>query len=308
MRHPLFGSPGLPLLARLYVRKVDIPKLPPEADVTFRTKLQQAAEMLRVIASGLPVTDDRPWVVVDGAYAMRESLKPALKAGFTVVARLRRDAALFDLPLVLPPGTKRGRGRPPIYGKNALSLAKRAGQKRGWSCVRSRTASGREVVERFKTLVATWRPAGGVIRVVILKAEDDSWRAFLCSDREASVESIVQAVHDRWTIQANYRDLKQVERVGEVQLRRVWSNVGAFHLGMWVHTLTESWAWKRSAEELSDRRVSPWDDAARRPSHADRRRALQRAMWREEYRQLGVPEPLGEKILPLLDRITRLAG
>ena len=135
--------------------------------------------MLRVIAPGLPMTDHCPWVVVDGAYAMREFLKPALKAGFTVVARLRRDAALFDLPLVLPPGTKRGRGRPPIYGKNALSLAKRAGQKRGWSCVRSRTASGREVVERFKTLVATWRPAGGVIRVVILKAEDDSWRAFL---------------------------------------------------------------------------------------------------------------------------------
>ena len=95
-----------------------------------------------------------------------------------------------------------------------------------------------------------------------------------------------------------------MERVGEVQLRRVWSNVGAFHLGMWVHTLTESWAWKRSAEELSDRRVSPWDDAARRPSHADRRRALQRAMWQEEYRRLGVPEPLGEKILPLLDRMT----
>ena len=308
VRHPLFGTLGLPLPARLYVRKLDIAKLPPEADVSFRTKLQQAAEMLRVIAAGLPATDRRPWVVVDGAYAMREFLKPALKAGFTVVARLRRDAALFDLPPVLPAGTKRGRGRPPIYGKNVVSLAKRAGQKRGWSGVTSRTASGREVVERFKTFVATWRPAGGVIRVVILKAEDDSWRALLCSDRDASAESIVQAVHDRWTIEANYRDLKQVERVAEVQLRRVWSNVGAMHLGMWVHTLTELWAWRRSAEQLSDRRVSPWDDAARRPSHADRRRALQRAMWQEEYRRLGVPEAVSEKILPLLDRITRLAG
>ena len=160
------------------------------------------------------------------------------------------------------------------------------------------------VVERFKTFLATWRPAGGVIRVVILKADDDSWRAFLCGDRDATVGSIVQAVHDRWTIEANYRDLKQVERVGEVRSRRVWSNVGAFHLGMWMRTVTELWAWSRPVEELSDRRDCPWDDAARRPSHADHRRALRR----EEYRRLNIPEPVSEKIRPLLDRITRLAG
>ncbi|WZO97060.1 hypothetical protein EP7_004078 [Isosphaeraceae bacterium EP7] len=115
-------------------------------------------------------------------------------------------------------------------------------------------------------------------------------------------------MHDRWSIEANYRDLKQVERVGEVQLRRVWANVGAFHLGMWVHTLTEVWAWKQATSELSDRRDRPWDDANRRPSHADRRRALRQAMWREEYRRLGVPNTLREKIMPLFDRITRLAG
>ena len=110
---------------------------------------------------------------------------------------------------------------PRLVAENVVSLAKRAGQKRGWSEVRTTTASGQVVVERFKTFVATWRPAGGVIRVVILKADDDSWRAFLCGDRDATVGSIVQAVHDRWTIEANYRDLKQVERAGEVR-----SNVG----------------------------------------------------------------------------------
>lgn len=308
VHHPRFGVIGLPLLARLSVRKIDVPKLPDQAKISFRTKLQQAAEMITTIASDLPKTDHRPWAVVDGAYAKREFLRPAMAAGWVVVARLRRDAALFDLPPIPLPGTKRGRGRPPIYGKNALSLAKRAGQKRGWSEVTSTTASGRVVVVRFKSFLAAWRPVGGVIRVVILRAQDDSWRAFLCTDRDARVESIVPAIHDRWSIEANYRDLKQVERVGEVQLRRVWANVGAFHLGMWVHTLTELWAWKRSAGELSDRRESPWDDASRRPSHAERRRALQRAMWHEEYRRLGVSGPLGEKILPLLDRITRLAG
>ena len=308
VRHPLWGTLGLPLLARLYVRKVDLPKLPANTRIPFRTKLQLAAEMLTTLVADRPQAEPHAWVVVDGGYCMREFLRPVIKAGLTVVARLRSDAALFDLPPVLPPGTKRGRGRPPVDGKNVVSLVKRAGQKRGWSEVRSTTASGRVVVERFKTFLATWRPAGGAIRVVILKADDDSWRAFLCNDQDATVEAIAQAVHDRWTIEANYRDLKQVERVGEVQLRRVWSNVGAMHLGMWVHTLTELWAWSRPPQELSDRRDSPWDDASRRPSHAERRRALQRAMWQEEYRRLGVPEPVSKKIRPLLDRITRQAG
>ena len=308
VRHPLWGTLGLPLLARLYVRKVDVPKLPTKAGIVFRTKLQLAAEMLKVMAADLDAPRTHPWVVVDGGYSKREFLKPVIKVGFVIVARLRSDAALNDLPPVLPPDTKKGPGRPPVYGKNVVSLAKRAGQKRGWSEIRTTTASGRVVVERFKTCLATWRPAGGVIRVVILKAEDDSWRAFLCSDPNATVESIVQAVHDRWTIEANYRDLKQVERVDEVQLRRVWSNVGALHLGMWVHTLTELWAWSRPVAELSDRRDSPWDDASRRPSHAERRRALQRAMWQEEYQRLGVPEAVSEKLRPLLDRITRQAA
>ncbi|HEY0398381.1 MAG TPA: transposase, partial [Acidimicrobiia bacterium] len=215
-------------------------------------------------------------MAVDGGYAKREFLKPAIKAGFVVVARLRKDAALCDLPPALPPGQKRGRGRPPTYGKNRLSLARRAGQTRGWAEVTVKATTGRSVVKRSKTFLATWRPAGGLVRVVILKEEDGSWRAFLSTDAGAGVEAIVQVIHDRWAIEQNYHDLKEVERVEQVQLRRVWSNVGAFNLSLWVHTLVEVWAWGRPEASLSDRGDRPWDDASRRPSHADRRRALQR--------------------------------
>ena len=171
-----------------------------------------------------------------------------------------------------------------------------------------KATTGRAVTKRYKTFLATWRPAGGVVRVVILKEADGKWRAFLCSDAGASVEAIVQAILDRWAIEQNYHDLKEVERVGEVQLRRVWANVGAMNLGLWVHTLVEVWAWGRSAESLSDRCDRPWDDAARRPSHADRRRALQRAMMDEEYQRLDVPKPWSEKIRHLLDNVARLVA
>ena len=179
----------------------------------------------------------RPWVAVDGGYANREFLKPAMRAGFVVVARLRRDAELYDLPPVLKPGERRGRGRPPIYGKNRLSLAKRAGQTRGWQTVEVVTTTGQVVTKTVKTFLATWQPAGGVVRVVIVKEEDGSWRAYLCTDPEASVEEIVQATLDRWAIEQNFHDLKEVEGIEQVQLRRVWSNVGALNLNLWVHTL-----------------------------------------------------------------------
>ena len=284
-RHDHCGTIGLPLLGRLYIRDKDLPKLPEAIDWAFRTKPQFAAEMITWAGSLIGEPAERPWVVVDGGYANREFLKPAMRAGFTAVARLRRDAKLYDLPPVLKPGQKRGPGRPPTYGKNRLSLAKRAGQQRGWQKVGSGPPRAGRWSSSVKTFLATWRPAGGVIRVVILQEADGSWRAFLCTDPEADVEAIVQATLDRWAIEQNFHDLKEVEGIEQVQLRRVWSNVGALNLNLWVHTLVELWGWGRPVEELSDRTDRPWDDADRRPSHADRRKALQREMIEEEFRR-----------------------
>jgi hypothetical protein len=64
-----------------------------------------------------------------------------------VVARLRKDAALCDLPAVPPPGQIRGQGHPPIYGKDRLSLAKRAGQARGWRELTVETTTGGSVTK-----------------------------------------------------------------------------------------------------------------------------------------------------------------
>jgi SRSO17 transposase len=296
------------LLGRLYIREKDLPKLPESIDWEFRTKPRLAAEMITWAGSLVTGPGPRPWVVVDGGYANREFIKPAKRAGFVVAARLRCDAELYDLPPVPEPGQKRGRGRPPTYGKNRLSLAKRAGQTRGWQAVEVRTTTGRVVTKAVKSFLATWHPAGGVIRVVIVKEDDGSWRALLCTDPEAGAEAIVQATLDRWAIEQNFHDLKEVEGIEQVQLRRVWSNVGALNLNLWVHSLVELWGWNRPLEELSDRSDSPWDDASRRPSHADRRKALQREMLEEEFQRCVGRRPLPQKIRQLLDRVLRMVA
>jgi hypothetical protein len=308
VRHERGGTIGLPLLGRLSIREKDLPKLPGSTDWEFRTQPRLAAELITWAGALATGGAQRPWAVVDGSYANREFLKPAKKAGLVVVARLRRDAKLYDLPPVLKPGQKRGPGRPPTSGKNRLSLAKRAGPQRGWQTIDVVTTTGQVVTKTVKTFLATWHPAGGVVRVVIVKESDGSWRAYLCTDPEASVAEIVQATLDRWAIEQNFHDLKEVEGIEQVQLRRVWSNVGALNLSLWVHSLVELWGWSRPVEELSDRSASPWDDAERRPSHADRRKALQREMLEEEFQRSWGRGPLPQKIRYLLDRVVKLVA
>ena len=75
-------------------------------------------------------------VVADGFYAKRPFLKPAAAAGVTVISRLRKDAGLRTVPR--PPRGRRRPGRPAVDGSGRISLAKRAGQRRGWRTVPAR--------------------------------------------------------------------------------------------------------------------------------------------------------------------------
>src|SRR5438046_6812264 len=94
MRHTLWGTIGLPLLAMLYVRKINLKKIAPWYKVKFQTKLEQGAALVEWAVQTLRGLGKTLWVVVDGAYAKRPFLQRALKAGVVVVSRLRRDAAL----------------------------------------------------------------------------------------------------------------------------------------------------------------------------------------------------------------------
>jgi len=57
------------------VRRADLPDLPPERPRPFRTKLQMAAEQLDRAESWLAGRFSQLWVVADGGYAKRPSLK-----------------------------------------------------------------------------------------------------------------------------------------------------------------------------------------------------------------------------------------
>lgn len=301
--HPAWGVVALPLLARLYVRKKDLPGLDPKHRPEFRTKLELAVELLRWVKPWLDLLRLPIWVVADGAYANVAFLKPAKALGMTVVSRLRKDAALRTLPGPRPVGK---RGRPRTYGPDVIDLAKRGGQRRGWSSD-AFDLYGEKVVKKYKTFLATWRPAGGAIRVVLVE-EPTGWRAYFCTDTSASVADILGMVADRFSLEIAFRECKQVVGAGQQQVRFIWANIGAFHVCLWTYTMTEAWAWDRKDEELVDRSASPWDKASRRPSHADKRRAWRRELLGEEIRAVLRPGATEAEIQATAERLLSLAA
>jgi hypothetical protein len=310
-KHEDWGVLALPLQAQLYVRKADLPKLPPERPREFRTKLEMAAAQLDWAQSWIGHQFEQLWVVVDGGYAKKAFLKGAKALGFTVVSRLRKDAALWSLPepAVKPGQKKKRKGRPPIYGKERISLAKRAGQKRGWQTVECEQY-GQKVTKTIKTFLATWRPAGGVVRVVLVKEEEESeegWLPFFSANPEATAVEILEGMADRGSHEQMNKDVKEVWGAGQQQVRNVHSSEGCFNLNLWMYSLVEAWAWDKPEEELVDRSDSPWDSEPRRPSHSDKRKALQKEVLRSEIEAALSGRPTKQEIRALVDRLLGMA-
>jgi len=306
LRHRLWGTIGLPILAKLYIRLKDIAKLPRYYRWPFQTKLQQAADMIRWAAHLAAEAGKRLWIVADGFYAKRPVCKIARALGIVLVSRLRKDAALWTLPPPLKKGQRRGRGQPRKYGDKRISLAKRAGQPRGWFWVEC-VQYGEVVRKKVKTFLATYRPAYGTIRVVIVQ-EPTGCQFFFSLDPEVSAEQILEVFADRAAIEQDFHDLKEVWGAGQQQVRHLWANIGAWHLNLWMHTLVELWAWHKRMAQICDRRASPWDDPQRRPSHGDRRKALRRWMLREEYSAIARCCQLPRKIRAVVQKLFNLAA
>jgi hypothetical protein len=301
--HPEWGTIALPVRAELYVRRQDLPKIPRERRPVFRTKLAQAAEMIEW-AGKLLKSEGKPiWLAVDGGYAKREVIRAARRQGIHLVGRLRKDAALRSLPGPQPAGK---RGRKPVYGAEVLSLAKRAGHRQGWQ-LEEMILYSKEETKIYKTFLATWKPAGGVIRVMLVK-EEDSWLAYFSTTAEATPAEILEMVTDRNSLEQTFKDVKEVWGAGQQQLRNLHANIGAWHLNLWAYTLVELWAWNQPEEQLVDRSQSPWDGEPRRPSHADRRKSLLRSCLREQFRQAQSGPDQLTKMREFAERLMRFAA
>ncbi len=242
--------------------------------------------------------------MTDGAYTKLPFVRPALELGVTLVGRLRKNAALFDLP---PQEKRKRRGRKRKYGVNRISLAKRAAHRHGWHDVTC-SVYGSEVVKQAKTFLATHRTFGGVIRVVIVR-EKTGPRFFYCTDVQASVRAILEAFADRTAIEQVLYDVKTARRERGLGQRPA---AGAARLDEHRRLAPQS------VDAHAERTVglAPLRDTTgppqrlplgRRPSHADRRKALQAACLQQELTHTLPADPVPPKIKHLLQRLLRIA-
>jgi hypothetical protein len=104
-RHKNWGTIGLPLLARMYVKSMDIEN----SGLSFQSKTQQAVELAQWAYNCCKRLGKRLWVVTDGGFTRTSYLKPVIAAGAVIITRLRKDAVLYSE--IKQPG-KRKRGRP----------------------------------------------------------------------------------------------------------------------------------------------------------------------------------------------------
>jgi len=299
--HPVWGVIALPLRSMLYIRKVDVPKLPDEYAWEFRTKHQLGVTLLTRFMESIRAlgVKAKVWLVADGAYAARPFLLPMIELGVVVVSRLRTDACLHDLPGAGSHGNR-------IYGKNKISLAKRAGHREGWQTI-TYDCRGVEVTRQYKTFLATSRLVSAPIRVVIVRFEDGGWASYFCTDTSAEVRDIVEAVAARWAIEEHFHDVKEVWGAGQQQVRNLWSNIGCWHLNQWLYTLVELCCWDVPKSELTDRRARSWDNPDRRPSHGDRRRSISREMLQKQFQAALPSRPNNRKLQRLFQTLLALA-
>ena len=170
--------------------------------------------------------------------------------------------------------------------------------------------SGLEQTVPFKTFLATYHPADGVSRVVIVKRSGQlfaDWVAFFCTASEVGVETILEAVADHSAIEQNFHDVKEVHGFGQQQVRNVWCNVGCWNLCLWLHTLVELWAWRRSDTPSKQRGQRLWDEPSRRPCHTDRFKTLRKHVLGESFSRLPRLRRSKRKIQSLFKALTRLA-
>lgn len=251
-----------------------------------RTKLQLAAELLLLVASRYPNTTFR--VVADHLYNGRAVLKTVHDAvdNLTVVARGRKDAALYEMPPARAAGR---RGRPRVRGERLPSPQEWATS----SAANFRTTTvniyGRQVsIEVGSFLGMAYRSLPGrLLRYAVVRDPAGIYKTdyFLATDTQLSEEQVVESYAHRWPLERTFQDSKQKLGIEDpqVQLPKAVRRTAPF--GMILYTLVVLWYLRdghRLASQLSSR-ADAWYAGNPRPSFTDMIAVLRRLSWAEPF-------------------------
>jgi hypothetical protein len=260
-----------------------------------------AKAMVRDVAKELP---DRVFLLsADGFYA---SLAGGGLPRTTLVSRMRRDAAIYDLP---PPPRAGRRGRPPQKGKRLSTPQNMAAHVRNWKSisVNERGKIRKRLV--YSRVVLWYGVSHEPVRLVIVrdpegKQPDDF---FFSTDVTLTEEQVVEAYAGRWSIEDTFRNAKQVVGGQEPQTWKPDGPERAAAFSLLVYGLV--WVWYlRHAYQTNSFRVEPWYRQKARPSFLDAMAALRRLLWQARiFPNSGRSLAPAKIVETLLDAVSRAA-
>ena len=262
----------LPILARLW--------LPGDRD---RTPLVLARELLDLATGHL---GERPLHLVGDAAYIGKPLQ-GLPTHVTVTARLRADAALYELA---PPRTGKP-GRPRVKGKRLPELVVLAAMTRyRWIPVQVRcygTTQEREVL----SIRCLWYGAlkGQPVQVVLARpqgAPDGYQLALVTTDLAATPQAVIERYADRWSEEITFLDARHLAGVGQARTRTRRSVERLVPFGLCCLSLVICWYAQHgqpAADLAAHRARAPWYRHKRTVSVADMLAALRRALLAAQY-------------------------
>lgn len=169
--------------------------------------------LARQMAAALPGRDIH--MVADAAYAGGELAR--LPGQVTWMTRLRKDAALFELP---PPRTGR-RGRPHVKGARLPPLATLAASA-SFTPVTVRRY-GRTATVHAAAVTCLWHGVFGArpAQAVLIRQHEgkDYDLALATTDLAATPAAVIQRYAARWSIEAAVEDAKQIFGAGQARNR-----------------------------------------------------------------------------------------
>lgn len=282
----------------------------PLPDAVRPTKLQLAAQMIRLVAQRFPHIRFR--VLADHAYNGRALLNEVLSQTDNVnfVVRGHGNAALYELP---PPPTGR-RGRPRTRGN-------RLPNPESWAAQHPRSFKKVEVemygetvplrVASFVGMAYRTLP-GRLVRYVIVNDPRGVYQTqyLMSTDPDLADVPVVSAYSHRWPVELAFQEAKQKLGMQDPQTQLPASVRRTAPMALLTYSLVVFWyitGGQREARRLRVQR-DPWYEKKGRPSFTDMLAALRRLGWRRGFLDPTRPRTKRSKMLEAyLDNVAAAA-
>jgi hypothetical protein len=267
--------------------------------VEFRTKFEQATEMLARLARVFPwaqmlvVTDS--WFGNNGLF---KPLRRALGERVHLLSRLRVNSTLY----ALPPAAEGRNGRPRKYGPRLGSASDLAAAFQGWakSYVVSLYGKRREVLAYDRILVL--KTLQCPVRVVWVY-RGTQWLALVSTDLSLTVEQIIEYYGARWKMESGFREIKQEIGSSQSQTRNAYAVTNHLHFCMMATTLV--WIYADRLSHTPARRYAT--NERKEFTFGDVRRLIAGVIAKEGFDSLCIKPPKPTQN-PLMAAILRLVA